>query len=289
MNLDQVASFLAIFRHGSFRAGARERSLSQGAISQQMQKLEMQLGARLIERDAAGCRLTTEGMAFKPYAENLLRLSTNAAGIFLSKPVVIGASSNIGIYLLSGYVKDFLDLQETPKTQLDVRIDKNPSIAQQLDSGDIDVAVMEWWDGREGYEARPWRQEELVVIVPPSHPWADKHSLSHGDLMGVPLLGGEPGTGTGRILADYFGSGESGLSVGMQLGSTDAVKQWVKAGLGVSIVLVGTVSEEVQSGTLVPIALEGGNLRKELYVIWRDTLSLGHPARRFGEWLAGKG
>jgi len=254
-----------------------------------MQKLELQLGARLIERDAAGCRLTTEGMAFKPYAENLLRLSTNAAGIFLSKPVVIGASSNIGIYLLSGYVKDFLDMQEIPNTQLDVRIDQNPSIARQLDAGDIDVAVMEWWDGREGYEARPWRQEELVVIVPPGHPWADRHSLSHADLMGVPLLGGEPGTGTGRILADYFGGESNGLTVGMKLGSTDAVKQWVKAGHGVSIVLAGTVAEEARAGTLVPITLDGGNLRKELYVIWRDTLSPGHPARRFGEWLAGEG
>jgi DNA-binding transcriptional LysR family regulator len=284
-----VASFLSISRHGSFRAGARERSLSQGAISQQMQKLEMQLGARLIERDAAGCRLTAEGLAFKPYAESLLRLSTNAAGIFLDRPVVIGASSNIGIYLLSGYVKDFLDMQVVPNTQLDVRIDQNPSISRHLDAGDIDVAVMEWWDGREGFEARLWRQEELVVIVPPGHPWADKRSLSHEDLMGVSLLGGEPGTGTGRILADYFGGGASGLSVGMQLGSTDAVKQWVKAGLGVSIVLIGTVAEEAKVGTLVPIALEGGNLRKELYVVWRDTLSPVHPARRFGEWLAGEG
>lgn len=282
-----MASFLAISRLGSFRAGARARRLSQGAISQQVQKLETQLGARLIERDMAGCRLTPEGMAFKPYAESLLKLSRNAAGIFLDRPAVIGASSNIGIYLLSGHVKEFLDGPQARGAQLDVRIDRNPVIAQQLDAGEIDVAVMEWWDGRAGFEARPWRQEELVVIVPPDHPWAGECSLSHTELAGVPLLGGEPGTGTGRILSSCFGEKE--LTVGMQLGSTDAVKQWVKAGLGVSIVLAGTVAEEIRAGTLVSIAIEGGCLRKALYVVWRDTLTSAHPARRFGEWLAGKG
>lgn len=289
MNLDQVASFLAISRLGSFRAGARARKLSQGAISQQVQKLEAQLGARLFERGMAGCRLTPEGMAFKPYAESLLKLSSNAAGIFLDRPAVIGASSNIGIYLLSGHVKEFLDGPQAQGAQLDVRIDRNPVIAQQLDAGEVDVAVMEWWDGRAGFEARPWRQEELVVIVPPDHPWAGECCLSHDDLAGIPLLGGEPGTGTGRILASCFGEGERGPTVSMQLGSTDAVKQWVKAGLGISIVLAGTVAEEVRAGTLVSIALEGGCLRKELYVIWRDTLTSTHPGRRFGEWLAGKG
>jgi DNA-binding transcriptional LysR family regulator len=72
----------------------------------------------------------------------------------------------------------------------------------------------------------------------------------------------------------------------MQLGSTDAVKQWVKAGLGVSVVLASTVKEEVSAGSLVAIPLEGEGLQKALYVVWRDSLSSSHPARKFGYWLS---
>jgi DNA-binding transcriptional LysR family regulator len=112
--------------------------------------------------------------------------------------------------------------------------------------------------------------------------------LPRAMLQGVPLLGGEPGTGTGRILARYFGAPPGDLQIGMRLGSTEAVKQWVKAGLGVSLVLAGTVAEECREGTLVAIPLEGEPPNKELYVIWRKSLAADSPARAFGEWLAAR-
>ncbi len=260
------------------------RGLSQGAISQQIQKLEAQLGVRLIERDSAGCSLTYEGRVFLPYAERLLTLSTNALGAFRDKPITIGASSNIGIYLLSPYVKAYLK-GANEKSQLDVKIYQNPTVADKLATGEVDVAAMEWWDGRPGYEARLWRHEELVVIVPPNHPWASLKCLPRDMLKGVPLLGGEPGTGTGRILANYYGVDAPEITVGMQLGSTDAVKHWVKAGLGVSLVLASSVIEEIRVGMLVSIPLEDGGPQKALYIIWRDTLAENHPAHRFGSWL----
>ncbi|MFH0934261.1 MAG: LysR family transcriptional regulator [Pseudomonadota bacterium] len=280
-----MASFLAIARLGSFRAGARERSLSQAAISQQIQKLEVQLGARLLERDAARCRLTAEGKSFHPYAEKLLGMSSAASRVFMDRPLTIGASSNIGIYLLSAHVKRFMQSSPETEPQVDIRIHQNPVVSEKLDCGEVDVALMEWWDGRKGFHAMRWREEELVVIVPPSHPWADRKRLAREDLVGVPLLGGEPGTGTGRLLAGYFGEMIDLLKVDRQLGSTAAVKQWVKAGMGVSIVLAGTVEEEVGNGSLVAVPLEGDGLRKELFVIWRDSLSPLHPASRFADWL----
>jgi DNA-binding transcriptional LysR family regulator len=214
-----------------------------------------------------------------------LKLNANALGTFRDKPITIGASSNIGIYLLSPYVKAYLD-GTNDKSQLNVQIHQNPTVADKLAAGEVDVAAMEWWDGRAGYEARLWRHEELVVIVPPNHPWAALKRLPRDMLKGVPLLGGEPGTGTGRILANYYGVDATELTVGMQLGSTDAVKQWVKAGLGVSLVLAGSVIEETRAGMLVSIPLEDGGPQKALYIIWRDSLAVNHPAHRFGSWLA---
>jgi len=253
-----------------------------------LRKLEATLGARLIHRDARGCPPTSEGTAFLAYAESLLRLNARAIDALRTHRIAIGASSNIGIYLLQPYIKSYFD-DGAGRPPPDIHIHRNPVIADKLDAGEIDVAAMEWWDNRPGYVARPWRREELVAIVPPGHPWAALPRLPHATLQGVPLLGGEPGTGTGRILARYFGAQPDAIRIGMRLGSTEAVKQWVKAGLGVSLVLAGTVAEECREGTLVAIPLEGEPPSKELVVIWRESLAAGNPARAFGEWLSSIG
>ena len=282
---EQVATFLAIVRTRNFRAVARERGQSQGAVSQQLRKLEVALGVRLIKRDARGCLPTPEGTGFLVFAESLLRLNARAVEVLRTHRIAIGASSNIGIYLLQPYIKSYFDGCAGHRLP-DIQIHQNPVIAHKLDTGEIDVATLEWWDNRPGYVARPWRREELVAIVPPGHPWAALPRLPSAALQGVPLLGGESGTGTGRILARYFGAQLGDMQIGMRLGSTEAVKQWVKAGLGVSLVLAGTVADECREGTLVAIPLEGEAPNKELYVVWRESLAADSPARAFGEWLA---
>jgi molybdate transport repressor ModE-like protein len=277
-----VASFLAIARLGSFRLAARELGMSQAAVSQQIRKLEDSLAARLIERDPQGCRLTIEGREFLADAETLQRLAVNARNRFRRRRLSIGAGSNIGIYLLRPYLKRYAELADA--AALDVLIGPNPQMADKLACGDIDLAVMEWWDDRPGYVARVWRDEEMQVIVAPDHPWAGRTRLSRMELQTATLLGGEPGTGTGRLLAHFLGVSLAELPVNRRLGSTDAVKQWVKAGMGISLVLAGTVEDEVNAGSLVAISVEGSP-RKTLYAVWRDSLSPEHMAQRFGTWL----
>jgi DNA-binding transcriptional LysR family regulator len=274
-------------RTRSFRVAARERGLTQGAVSQQLRKLETVLGVRLIGRGARRCAPTLEGEEFTGYAEGLLRLNARAIEALGSRRIAIGASSNIGTYLLQPHVRAFLE-ETGGRHPVEIQIHQNPAVATRLERNEIDVAIMEWWDGRPGFLARVWRQEELVVIVPPEHSWAELSSISRAQLKDAPMLGGEPGTGTGRLLARYFGPLAHELKPAMRLGSTEAVKQWVKAGLGVSVVLVGTVATEVRAGTLVAIPLEGEAPHKEIFVICRDTLAATSTARRFADWLIGR-
>ena len=271
-------------RARNFRAAARALGLSQGAVSQHVRKLETALGAPLLVRHARGCAPTPEGAEFVSYAESLVRLNARAVAAVMRRRIAVGASSNIGIYLLQPYLKSYLD--ETGGSHpVDVCIHPNPVVADMLDAGEIEVAAMEWWDRRPGYVARPWRREELVVIVPRGHPWAARSHVSRAMFQGAPILGGEPGTGTGRLLARYFGDAARDLSVTMRLGSTEAVKQAVKAGLGVSLVLAGTVAAECRAGTLAAVPLEGERPCKELYVIRRASLPPQSWPRRFAEWL----
>lgn len=274
-------------RARNFRAAARALGLSQGAVSQHVYKLEQSLGARLLVRHAHGCAPTPEGAEFVPYAESLLRLNARAITALTGRRIAVGASSNIGIYLLQPYVKSYLD-ETRGRHPVEVCIHPNPVVAEKLDAGEIDVAAMEWWDDRPGYVARAWRREELVVIVPRGHAWAELPHISRALLKGAPILGGEPGTGTGRLLARYFGDATRDIRVTARLGSTEAVKQAVKAGLGVSLVLAGTVAEECRAGVLAAIPLEGERPHKELYVVCRESLPRESLPRRFAEWLAAR-
>lgn len=284
LNLEHIASFLAVLRTRNFGAAAQERALSQATVTQHIQKLEAALNTRLIARSHSGCTPTPAGTALLPHAESLLRVNTRVLNLRHKPAIAIGASSNIGVYLLQPYIKSFL-AETGRQNPVEIVIQQNPVIADKLESGEIDVATMEWWDDRPGYIARPWRQEELVVIVEPDHPWAKLLAVPRALLVDVPLLGGEPGTGTGRLLMHHMGGTARDIQGVMQLGSTEAVKRWVKAGLGVSIVLSSTVVEECRAGTLRAIPLEGAPICKTLYVIWRATLRHDSLPLRLAKWL----
>ncbi|MDX9766429.1 MAG: LysR family transcriptional regulator [Ectothiorhodospiraceae bacterium] len=282
LNPQHVATFLALVATRSFHEAARRRGISQAAVSQHIRKLEERLGVRVIDRDLAGCELTPEGTAFLPFAQSLTRLHERALAAVRDRQVTVGASSNIGTYLLQPYVKAFLARTDH---RIEVTIGANPQIAERLENGELDVALLEWWDERPGCEARPWRDEEVVVIAPPDHDWQARSSVTRELLRAAPLLGGEPGTGTGRLLDHYFGDDAQHIRVVRRLGSTEAVKRWVRAGLGVSLVLAGTVEEERADGSLLVLPFEGEPPRKRLHVAWRGGLLPQSGALRFVEQL----
>lgn len=264
LDLECVATFLAIAACNGFREAAKRTGLSQPTVTQHLKRLELSLNASLIERNNGGSTLTPEGRAFFPFAESLIRTSDRAHALFRKNSIVIGASSNAGIYLLQPFLKAY---QEGATHEMHMVIGANTEISEKLARFEIDVAVMEWWDHRPGFVAKVWRREELVLIVPNEHRWASLSTIPRDWLHGERLLGGEPGTGTGRLLQQYFGDGAQTIGVSMQLGSTEAVKRAVQAGLGVSLVMKSAVEQELRDGRLSVIAFENGGPTKEIFVI----------------------
>ena len=283
IKLERVATFLAVAKLGGFREAARHTGLSQSAVTQHVKRLEQSLNVHLIERSNARSKLTPEGQFFLPYAENLVRTCERVNALFKSSSLVVGASSNIGIYLLQPYLKAYKD---SSQHKLEAIIGTNAAIVAKLQNFEIDVAIMEWWDGRPGFVATPWRSEKLVVIVPPSHPWAGLSGIPRDWLIGQQLLGGEPSSGTGRLLQQCFGADADKIGVSMQLGSTEAVKHAVQAGLGISLVMEISVTHEAHSGLLFAIPISGEPLHKVLYVVRRDGGMLhDRPAEQFTAFL----
>lgn len=268
LNLVWVRTFLALIEHRSFQAAAERLGVAQPTVSLHIQKLEEQLGVVLFLRARSGCTPTAAATALLPYAHGLMRLHERAITAAQRQQVRVGASSNIGIYLLPPHVRAFLAGRDPD--DFDLVIDRNPVIARRLADGEVDIAVMEWWDRRPGFRAARWKSEPVVLIVPPGHAFARRLRIEKEELAGLALLGGEPGTGTGRLLEAYFGTAGAMPRVSLQLGSTEAVKQAVKAGLGISLVLAAAVTEDVRSGSLCAVPLVEPALAKDLFVVWRE-------------------
>ncbi|WP_394242149.1 LysR family transcriptional regulator [Halopseudomonas laoshanensis] len=275
LNLTWINTLVTLFQQGSFKAAADRLGLAQPTVTQHIQKLEEQLGIALVQRGRSGCHPTAGAQRLMPFAVSMLSLNQRALAAVRGEQWRVGASSNIGIYLLQPHVRSFL--AEHGDAALDLVIDNNPTIAQKLSQAEIDMAIMEWWQPLDGFESRPWRNEPVVVIVPPDHPFACLSEITPEHLAGMALIGGESGTGTGRLLAEFFAGADQLPSVSMQLGSTEAVKQAVRAGLGISLVLASTVTQEVEVGALCAIPLAGAGLNKELMLVWRTTAGAQAP------------
>lgn len=279
LDLVHVASFLAIVEDGSFHGAARRLGLAQPTVSQHLRKLETHLGACLVERGGERCRPTAQGAVLLPYARSLVAVSRQAENALAMRHLTVAAGGNVGTYLLPPILARYEGRPE--RAEVVVRIGTNPDALEWLDRGEADVALTEWWDGRPGLSAVAWRRERLVAIVPPGHPWAERGSVPAEALRNAPLIGGEPGTGTGRVLRDAFGRLGYVPAVSRQMGTTEGVKRAVQAGLGVSLVLEAAVADEARAGTLVALDVDGVQLEKTLYACHRDGLPASSPIMGF--------
>lgn len=280
MNLIQLAAYVAVIDTGGFRAAATRLGVTQGAVSQHVRKLETELGASLIQRDPVRCVPAPAHAAFERYARTLLDVAERATRLFTDPELVVGAASNIGTYLLQPLIKS-IGTAHAGRYRIRQVLGTNVDILDSLVRGEVDVALTEWWDQRPGFEATPWRDEPLVVIVGPGHRWARRSSVTVDELAGEPMLGGEPASGTGTLLRTVLGADAGRLPRAVNLGSTAAVKAAVHAGLGVSLVLGAAAAPEVAAGQLHTLTLDGPPLRKRLWVVHRGALVPADPAAAF--------
>ena len=285
VSLASVAAYLAVIDTGGFRAAAARLDVTQGAISQQIRRLESELGISLVHRDPAGCRPAPGTEAFLRYARTLLDVADRAARLFSDPELVVGAASNLGIYLLQPVLKAISDAH-AGRYRIRQYLGTNRDVIDRLVAGDVDVALTEWWEQRPGFDAAVWRKENLVVIVGPDHPWAGRLTARVEELAAQTILGGEPATGTGRLLQNVLGPAAARLPAAVNLGSTAAVKEAVHAGLGVSLVLESAVDAERRAGRLHTLALDGPPLRKALWLAHRAALVPEDPAALFSQALA---
>ena len=278
LNRNHLALFRAVAEAGGFSRAAGVVRVSQPAISMQVAELEDAVGTPLFDRLPRGVRLTHAGTVLLDYARRIAVLEADAEramrelrGLERGR-LALGASMTIGGYLLPAMLGEFR--RRHPAVQLHLTIANTDTIKARLLEGTLELGLTEGTppDG-EGWHARIFYEDELIVIAPPGHPFAvppaGKRRLrpvTGRELCAQPLILREPGSGTREVLFRALGECGSMVSeVVLTLTDTEAIKRAVIAGLGLAVVSRLCVRLELAAGLLVEVPLRDLPLRRPLY------------------------
>jgi DNA-binding transcriptional LysR family regulator len=285
MNLNHLAIFRAVAEAGGFTRGAEALDISQPAVSKQVGELEASLGARLFDRLPSGVRLTQAGELLLGYARRLFALERDAEralrelqGLERGR-LVVGASTTVGAYLLPEVFARFRRLHPGVALRLEVA---NAQVIQQLLVEDkLDLAIIMGLVESEELEAELVREDDLVAIAPPGHPFLKRRCVTAAALCQEPFVMQEPGSGVRAVFERALA--QAGLTVRpvMELGSTEAIKGGVVAGVGLAIVSRLTVRSELESGRLAVVPLADLSIRQPVHLVQLRGKDRSAAAREF--------
>ncbi len=284
MDFDQLHTFLEIVRLKSFSKAAQTCFRTQPAISAQVRQLEQELRADLFERFGSRISLTTAGKVFAEYAEQMLDLRRrlqDAIGELERNPrgeLVIAANEATCIYVLpevfAGYQKLF------PAIQLQVDRSYGARVVEAVMENTADFGLTQLPVQEKRLQVVPIYSDEIRLIVPGRHALAKCPAVSAAELVGHALLLPKSGTTRTRLNA-WLEPVEDELTVSMELDSTEMIKRFVMAGVGLSFLAESNCRDEVAAGKLAAIRLAPEPMLRRLALIYRKDKALSKAALGF--------
>ena len=255
--------FHTVARLLSFTKAAETLHMTQPAVTFQVRQLEEHFNTRLFDRTHNRISLTEAGKRVFGYADRIFELYAEMENAVremtgeISGVVTIGASTTIAEYMLPALLGDFR--LKYPEVNVQLKVSNTEGIVSMVENNTIDLGVVEAPVNNKNLVVEVCRMDELVGIVPPSHPLADEESVHIEELLKYPYICREEGSGTREVIQEYLNECKveiGQVSICMELGSPEAVKGAVEAGMGISIVSRATIHKELKLGTLVALQLE---------------------------------
>ncbi|WP_457675190.1 selenium metabolism-associated LysR family transcriptional regulator [Thiolapillus sp.] len=255
--------FFTVARLLSFTKAAETLHMTQPAVTFQVRQLEEYFNTRLFDRTHNRISLTDAGNLVYGYAEKIFDLYNEMENMIkdmtgeISGSLTIGASTTIAEYMLPSLLGDFRKQYEDVVIHL--KVSNTEGIVSMVENNVIDLGVVEAPVGNKNLVVETCRNDRLVAIVPNGHPLASHDVVHLDELLEYPFICREEGSGTREVIEEYICHAEGckeGLNVAMELGSPEAVKGAVEAGMGISIVSEATIAKELKLGTLVAVDLD---------------------------------
>ena len=290
---DSMRVFITVADKKNFSKAAKALSLTQPAVSFQIQTLEQYYQTMLFDRVNRHVKLTAAGELLLDYAvhmnnlqaeleRNMQQLTGHVKGELL-----IGASTTIGEYILPYVVGNFK--QDYPDVNVTIQIMNTKDIGSAVSNKTFDLGIVEGpLDMGESIEAHKFLEDELVLAMPADHPLASKGTITLEELKTLPYITREPGSGSRLIFEQALIDADfdiEDLNIVMELGSTTSIKSAIMGGLGISTISKWAIQDLLKTGKVVALNIEGLTLKRNFNIILNHEKFQSEATGKFLDFL----
>ena len=292
MNLWQLNIFCKVIELKSFSKAGKEICISQPTISSHIKDLENYFNCRLIDRLGKEAVPTKTGNILFLYAKRMLSLKNEAeTAIFefhgqIKGRLVIGGSTIPGTYILPQYIGSFIN--NFPDVKISLLIGDTKEIINKIINREIEIGIVGSKSTSKQIDQKKIFKDQICLVVKKNHKWADKKSIDLKMLINEPFIIREKGSGTLDSIQKNLSDNNyslNDLNIIAEMGSTSAVCQGIKQGIGVSILSKIAVSEELKHGSLKAIMVEGINPCRFFYLTSHKNLNKSPLCNKFNDFI----
>jgi DNA-binding transcriptional LysR family regulator len=286
---DNLKLFRDIAQNKSVSRGASLNGISQSAASQYLQELERRMEVALLDRTTRPLALTPAGKLFYDLCRDALRREEqfqvqleNLKGL-AEGTVRVASIYSIGLSEMSRLQEEFA--ARFPHAQLHVDYLRPDKVYEAVLADQADLGLVSYPEATKDLAVIPWREEEMTVAAPPSHPLAAKPVLLPADLDGQDFVGFDEELMIRRELDHFFREHSIEIRLAMQFDNIQMIKEAVALGSGISILPARTMQAEIAQGRLVSIPLHAPELVRPVGIVHRKRKRFSHAVQAFLELL----
>lgn len=280
-------TFLALCRIRSYTKTAEALHLTQPAVTQHIKALEAYYGNRLFTYSDKTLTLTEHGELLYQFASTVASDQDTLAEILRRKtlsapPLRFGATLSIGQYIMPEILEQIL--MKSPDTQVSMLVENTQHLLEKLDRGEIQFALIEGLFDKSAYHSELFSVEPFVGICAGHSPLADR-SVSLQELTRQSLIVREQGSGTREVfehLLQKYNLSTSSFTRITEIGNMEAIKQLVKAGLGITFLYLAAVRKELAQGDIKLLSVSDVNAQHELNFVF---LKNSQHASKYLAWF----
>lgn len=286
--LQQLKLFEAVARHSSYTRAADELCLTQPAVSIQVKRLEEQVGLPIFEQIGKKIFLTDAGKALYEASRDILERVNHLKDTIADKQGVVKGPLQLAVVTTSKYFMPHLlgaFLNQYPEVEPKLKFTNRATVAQRLVENVDDFVVMGQIPDDKTLEAYPFLENILVPVASPSHPLAEEKNIPLKRLTSERFLMREPGSGTRLVFERQLEKEGLHIEPYMELGSSEAIKQGVMAGLGLSVLSLHSLKLERKAGLIAVLDVQGFPVHRRWYAVHMKGKKLSLVARTFLDFI----
>ena len=284
MQIESLKVFCDLAETESFTKAAQINGVTQSAVSQTISSLERLFKSLLIERSKKRFRLTREGQVLYDYSKQIIQtydsLHSKLQEIknIISGTIRVATIYSIGLHDLPPYIKRFL--RDYPTLHIHVEYRRANQVYEDVLGNVVDIGLVAYPSKDSKLEIVPLRQDPLVLICHPQHPFAKQKSIRLKSLAGQKFIGFEPDIPTRKALDKIFKQHGVTITNVMEFDNIETVKRAVEIDAGISVVPLATISQEITKQTLASVSLADAEFFRPLAAIYKKHKVLSPAIRQ---------